>query len=106
MASFSEREQAFENKFKHDAELRFKIIMRRNKLVGLWAAGLLGHTGDKAEEYAKSVVESDFEKPGHDDVIAKLMGDFQAAKLEMSEHLLLKQMEEMLDEAQRQITAE
>ena len=106
MASFSEREQAFENKFKHDAELRFKIIMRRNKRVGLWAAGLLGYTGDKAEEYAKSVVESDFEKPGHDDVIAKLMGDFQAAKLEMSEHLLLKQMEEMLDEAQRQITAE
>ncbi|MFO7481279.1 DUF1476 domain-containing protein [Oceanibaculum nanhaiense] len=106
MASFSEREQAFENKFKHDAELRFKIIMRRNKLVGLWAAGLLGHTGDKAEEYAKSVVESDFEKPGHDDVIAKLMADFQAAKQEMSEHRLLKQMEEMLDEAQRQITAE
>ncbi|MDM7947408.1 MAG: DUF1476 domain-containing protein [Oceanibaculum nanhaiense] len=106
MASFSEREQAFENKFKHDAELRFKIIMRRNKLVGLWAAGLLGHTGDKAEEYAKSAVESDFEKPGHDDVIAKLMADFQAAKQEMSEHRLLKQMEEMLDEAQRQITAE
>ena len=106
MASFSEREQAFENKFKHDAELRFKIIMRRNKRVGLWAAGLLGHTGDKAEEYAKSVVESDFEKLGHDDVIAKLMADFETAKLEMSEHRLLKQMEEMLDEAQRQITAE
>lgn len=106
MASFSERRQAFENKFKHDAELRFKIVARRNRLVGLWAAGLLGHTGDKAEEYARSVIESDFEKPGHDDVIAKLMGDFQAAKVEMSEHRLLKQMEEMLDEAQRQVTTE
>lgn len=106
MASFSERRQAFENKFKHDAELRFKIVARRNRLVGLWAAGLLGHTGDKAEEYARSVIESDFEKPGHDDVIAKLMGDFQAAKVEMSEHLLLKKMEEMLDEAQHQVTTE
>lgn len=106
MASFSEREQAFENKFKHDAELRFKIIARRNKLVGLWAAELLGLTGEKAEEYAKSVVAADFEKPGHSDVIEKLMGDFQAAKVEMSEHRLLKKMEEMLDEAQRQITTE
>ncbi|KZD06771.1 DUF1476 domain-containing protein [Oceanibaculum pacificum] len=106
MASFTEREQAFENKFKHDAELRFKIIVRRNRLVGLWAAELMGKTGPDADEYAKSVVESDFEKPGHDDVVQKLLADLQAAGVEMSEHRLVKQMDELLVEAQQQMTTE
>lgn len=106
MASFTEREQAFENKFKHDAELRFKIIVRRNRLIGLWAAELMGKTGPDADEYAKSVVESDFEKPGHDDVVQKLLADLQAAGVEMSEHRLVKQMDELLVTAQQQVTTE
>ncbi len=75
MATFDERENAFENKFAHDAEMQFKAEARRNKLLGLWAAGLLGKDGDAASEYAKDVVKSDFEEAGSDDVIRKVAGD-------------------------------
>ncbi|MBU0725937.1 MAG: DUF1476 domain-containing protein [Alphaproteobacteria bacterium] len=106
MSSFSDREQAFENKFKHDAELRFKIVVRRNRLLGLWAAELMGETGTAADDYAKSVVESDFEKPGHDDVVQKLLTDFKAAGIEMTDREILKQMDELLVTAQQQVTTE
>jgi len=75
MSTFDDRENAFENKFAHDAEMQFKADARRNKLVGLWAAGLLGKDGDAAEDYAKEVVKSDFEEAGHEDVFRKLSGD-------------------------------
>ena len=75
MSTFDDRENAFENKFAHDAEMQFKAEARRNKLVGLWAAGLLGKDGDAAEDYAKEVVKSDFEEAGHEDVYRKLFND-------------------------------
>lgn len=75
MSTFDDRENAFENKFAHDAEMQFKADARRNKLVGLWAAELLGKSGDDAEAYAKEVVKSDFEEAGHEDVYRKLAGD-------------------------------
>ena len=75
MSSFDDRENAFENKFAHDAEMQFKADARRNKLVGLWAAELMGKTGDDAENYAKEVIKSDFEEAGHEDVYRKLSGD-------------------------------
>ena len=75
MTTFDDREHAFEAKFAHDAELRFKAEARRNKLLGLWAAEKLGKTGDDAEAYAKEVVKADFEEAGHEDVMRKLMGD-------------------------------
>lgn len=75
MSSFDDRENAFENKFAHDAEMQFKADARRNKLVGLWAAGLLGKDGDAAAEYAKEVIKSDFEEAGHEDVYRKLSSD-------------------------------
>ena len=64
MTTFDDRKDAFENKFAHDEELRFKAMARRNKLLGLWAAEKLGKSGAEAEEYAKSVVLADFEEPG------------------------------------------
>lgn len=75
MSTFDDREHAFEAKFAHDAEMQFKAEARRNKLLGLWAADLLGKTGADAEAYAQEVIKSDFEEPGHEDVYRKLAGD-------------------------------
>ena len=106
MTTFSEREKAFESKFQHDEELRFKAEMRRNKLVGLWAAGELGIAGDEADAYAKTVVEADFEEPGPDDVIRKVMGDFEAKGVDISEHLVRRKLDECMTEAMEQIMKE
>ncbi len=75
MTSFDDRESAFENKFAHDAETQFKIDARRNKLLGLWAAELLGKSGDEAAAYALEVIKSDFEEAGDEDVIRKVVAD-------------------------------
>lgn len=75
MTTFDDRENAFENKYAHDAEMQFKAEARRNKLLGLWAADLLGKTGDDAEAYAKEVIKSDFEEAGDEDVYRKVSGD-------------------------------
>lgn len=75
MTTFDDRENAFENKFAHDAEMQFKAEARRNKLLGLWAAGLMGKSGEAAEAYAKEVVKADFEEAGHDDVVRKVKAD-------------------------------
>ena len=75
MSSFDDRENAFENKFAHDAEMQFKAEARRNKLLGLWAADLLGKTGEDAANYAKDVIKSDFEEAGDEDVYRKVSGD-------------------------------
>ncbi len=75
MSTFDDRENAFENKFAHDAQMQFKAEARRNKLLGLWAAELLGKTGDDADAYAKEVVKSDFEEAGDEDVYRKVSGD-------------------------------
>jgi hypothetical protein len=75
MTTFDKREEGFEKQFAHDEDLRFKAIARRNKMVGLWAAGLLGKSGADAEAYAKEVVLADFEQPGDDDVVRKLVKD-------------------------------
>src|SRR6056297_2680966 len=75
MTTFDDRESAFENKFAHDEEMKFRAEARRNKLLGLWAAELLGKTGADADAYAKEVVLSDFEEAGHEDVVRKVAGD-------------------------------
>lgn len=75
MPTFDDRENAFENKFAHDAEMQFKAEARRNKLLGLWAAERLGKSGDDAAAYAREVVKSDFEEAGDEDVFRKVSGD-------------------------------
>ncbi|VDC30645.1 DUF1476 domain-containing protein [Pseudogemmobacter humi] len=75
MTTFDDRENAFEAKFAHDSEMQFKAEARCNKLVGLWAAGLLGKTGDEANAYAMEVVAADFEEAGNEDVVRKLAAD-------------------------------
>ncbi len=75
MSSFDQRERAFESKFAHDQEMVFKAHARRNKKLGLWAAGLLGRSGAEAEAYAMEVIRADFEEAGHDDVFRKVCSD-------------------------------
>ncbi|MCF8512082.1 MAG: DUF1476 domain-containing protein [Rhodobacteraceae bacterium] len=75
MTTFDDRENAFEAKFAHDSEMQFRAEARRNKLVGLWAAELLGKSGDAADDYAMSVVSADFEEAGVEDVVRKVAAD-------------------------------
>ena len=75
MTTFDDRENAFENKYAHDQEMQFKAEARTNKLLGLWAAELLGKSGDEANAYAVEVVKADFEEAGHEDVVRKVAGD-------------------------------
>ena len=106
MTTFNDREKSFEKKFEHDQELQFKVNARKNKLLGLWAAGLLGKTGADAEAYAKDVVMADFEKPGDSDVIHKLMKDLAAAGKPTEDHTIRKQSERLMAEAKTQVMAE
>lgn len=106
MSSFDKREEGFEKKFAHDEELRFKAMARRNKLFGLWAAGLLGKSGPDADAYAKEVVLADFEEQGDDDVFRKVMRDLAGAKIAQGEQDVRKKMNELLGEAIRQIQSQ
>lgn len=106
MSGLDDRENAFENKYAHDQEMEFKANARRNKLLGLWAAGELGLDGDAAEDYAKSVIVADFEEAGDDDVFRKVRTDFDEKGVELSDHLLRKQMDDLLIEARNQIQSE
>ncbi|MBZ0230364.1 MAG: DUF1476 domain-containing protein [Bauldia sp.] len=105
MTTFDKRKDAFESKFARDAELRFKAMARRNKLLGLWAAGLLGKTGEAAVAYAGTVVAADFEEAGDDDVFRKIRKDFDAAGVDQSDHQIRRTMDEMMQTAVAQIEA-
>ena len=102
MTTFDERERAFEKKFEHDQEMQFKANARRNKMLGLWAAGLMGKSGADADAYAKELVVADMEKPGHHDVVEKLVKDLAAAGKPMEDHTIRKQSERLMVEAKAQ----
>jgi hypothetical protein len=106
MTTFNEREKAFEKKYEHDQDLKFKVNARRNKLLGLWAAGLMGKSGADAEAYAKDVVLADYEKPGDSDVIEKLVKDLAAAGKPTEDHTIRKQAERLAEAAKEQIMKE
>jgi hypothetical protein len=106
MATFEEREKGFEAKYKADQELRFKVTARRNKLLGLWAAGKMGLTGAAADAYAKDVVAADFDKPGDDDVIEKVAGDLKAKGHGADAADVRKELERLTTTAKEQIMAE
>ena len=103
MTSFDDREKAYEKKFAHDAELKFKASARRNKLLGVWAAEKMGMTGDDIDHYAKGVVLADLEEPGDEDVFRKVRSDFNDAGIDQSDHQIRRTMEELMDEAVAQI---
>ncbi len=103
MTTFDDRETAFESKYAHDEEMMFKAVARRNKLLGLWAAGLLGKSGDDANEYAKSVVLADFEEAGHEDVVRKVAADLAGVS---DADTVRAKMDELMPQAKSEIMTE
>lgn len=104
MTTFDDREQSFERKFAHDQELQFKVMARRNKLLGIWAAGLLGKSDEEVDAYAKAVVVSDFAEPGDDDVLRKVLADLQAGNVDIDRQQLRVKMDQLMREAMEQIS--
>ena len=96
MTTFDKRQEGFEKKFAMDEELQFKAAARRNKLLGQWAAGKLGLSGDEADAYAKSVVMADFQEAGDDDVFRKIREDFDARSVDQSDHQIRRTMDELM----------
>ncbi len=102
MTTFDERERAFEAQFARDAEMQFKLLARRNKLLGLWAAERLKLTHEEADAYAKSVVQAEFEEGGDEAVVRKVYGDLSARGDDVTEHDVRRAMDSSLVEARRQ----
>jgi hypothetical protein len=105
MTTFDKREEGFERQFVHDEELKFKAGARRNRMLGLWAAQMLGLSGAQAEAYAKEVVMADFEEPGDHDVFRKIRRDFDAKGIAQSDHQIRRTMDELMAKAVAEIKA-
>jgi len=103
MTTFDDREKAFENLYARDQEMQFKIVARRNRLLGAWAARLMGLTEVEAESYAKDVVRADFEEAGDEDVIRKVLGDLTSAGVDCDEAKIREALEHKTVEARRQM---
>ncbi len=105
MTSFDERETGFERKFQHDQEFAFKVKARRDRLLGLWAAERLGLKGEAAEAYARDVVAADLQKPGDQDVIDKVAGDFASKGVKLDATRVRVELDRFMAEAKKQLGA-
>lgn len=103
MTQFNDRERAFESKFAHDEEMKFRVLARRNRLLGEWAARKMGLSEAEGESYAKDVVRADFEEAGDEDVIRKVLGDLTGAGVETSDGEIRQMLEHKTVEAKRQL---
>ena len=103
MTTFDDREKAVESMYARDQEMQFRVVARRNKLLGHWAAKLMGLTEVEAESYAKDVVRADFEEAGDGDVIRKVLGDLTSAGVECDEARIREALEHKHVEARRQM---
>jgi hypothetical protein len=103
MTTFDKREEGFERKFVHDEELKFKAESRRNRLLGQWAAGLLGKSGADVDAYVKEVIAADLEQAGEEDVFRKIRRDFDGAGVKQSDHQIRRTMTELMETAIRQV---
>jgi len=102
MTQFDDRERAFESMYARDQEMQFKIVARRNRLLGHWAAKKMGLTEAEAEAYAKDVIRADFEEAGNEDVVRKLLGDLTAAGIDIDDAAIRQVLEHKTVEARRQ----
>ena len=103
MTTFDDRERGFERKFALDQDQEFRAQARRNRMLGEWAAGLMGL--ENVADYARAVVKSDFELPGDEDVLRKVSGDLKGAGVSVSEGEVRSKMDELLAQAREQIRA-
>jgi hypothetical protein len=103
MTTFDDRERGFEAKYAHDEEMQFRVVARRNRLLGEWAAELMGLTQAEAEAYSKDVIRADFEEAGDEDVIRKLLGDLTSAGVEIDEDRIRAAVDHKTVDARRQL---
>ena len=103
MTTFDDRERAFEAKYARDEDMAFRVIARRNRLLGEWAARLMGLSEAETSAYAKEVIRADFEEAGDNDVIRKVMGDLTGAGIEIDEETIAEALRNKEIEARRQI---
>ena len=106
MTTFDDRERAFESQYARDQEMQFKIVARRNRLLGQWAAKKMGLTEAEADAYARDVIRADFEEAGDEDVIRKLLGDLTGAGCDVDEATVRAALEDKSVEARRQLMSE
>lgn len=106
MSSFDDRERAEEARYALDQQTQMRVTARRNKLLGLWAAGLMGVSGENAETYAKSVVVADIEEAGDGDVIRKVLTDLTAAGITRTEAQVKEELARLLPVARDEILRE
>jgi len=106
MSGLNDREKAFENRFAQDQELQFRVRARRNKILGVWAGQKLGKSDADLEEYARAVVISDFAEPGDDDVLLKVLNDFQDAGVPIERPELRREMDALMRTAMDEIMHE
>lgn len=105
MSVFRDRQKAFETQFELEKTQEFEISMTRNQLIGLWMAAKIGLQGKKADEYVDEIVKSDFEHPGPEDVIKKLMDDIKKYDLNISEAQIRRKMLFFQDRAHEKLAA-
>jgi len=103
MTQFDDRERAFEAKFARDEEMQFRVLARRNRLLGEWASGLMGLSEEETEAYAKDVIRADFEEAGDEDVIRKLLGDLTSAGIDIDEAKIRDTLRHKTVDARRQL---
>lgn len=103
MTTFDDREKAFEAKYARDEDMAFRVIARRNRLLGQWAAAKMGLTPEETDAYAKAVIQADFEEAGDEDVIRKLLGDLLAAGVEVDDATVRRALSDQMVEARRQL---
>jgi hypothetical protein len=103
MTTFDEREQAYEAKLAHDEELKFKATVRRNRWLGLWAAGKLGKEAKAAEDYASAIVATQLEGNGEEGILNKIRADFAAAGISVSDAQIRREMDELLAKAAKEV---
>jgi hypothetical protein len=101
MTQFDDRERAFESMYARDQEMQFKIVARRNRLLGQWAAKKMGLTEAEADAYAKDAIRADFEEAGDHDVVRKVLGDLVAAGIDIDEAAIRQALEHKTVEARR-----
>jgi hypothetical protein len=103
MTQFDDRQRAFESKFAHDEEMKFRLVARRNRLLGEWAAAKMGLSEEETSSYAKDVIRADFEEAGDEDVIRKVLGDLTAAGIETNDSEIRETLDHKTAEAKRQL---
>jgi hypothetical protein len=103
MTTFDDRERAFETKYARDQEMQFRVVARRNRLLGQWAANLMGLSQAEADAYASDVIRADFEEAGDEDVIRKVVGDLISAGVDCDEARVRDALAHKTVEARRQL---